>query len=196
MQPNGSFEVRSLPTLEALRTRRSVYVFEERCPDLGPVREALDAAVLAPNHHRTMPWRFAVVHGEGRRRLGDALAEAAQRIGRPTDPARAKAFQAPILVIAGISPRLDRPKVLAEEEVLAGAAAVQNLMVALHACGIGSIWTTGALIDSPELRAVAGLTGPHDRVIGLIYVGFEAEGSRLPVRRPRDHRDFTVWIDN
>jgi len=52
-----------------IRNRRSVLVYEERPVATDLVAELLDAAVWAPNHHLTQPWRFVLVVGEGRTRM-------------------------------------------------------------------------------------------------------------------------------
>ena len=45
----------------------------------------LRLAVWAPNHKRTFPWRFAVIEGDGRRRLGELVAAYEGRIGAPIE---------------------------------------------------------------------------------------------------------------
>ena len=37
------------------------------------INEVLEAAVLAPNHKRTKPWRFKVFKGEDKQKLGAEL---------------------------------------------------------------------------------------------------------------------------
>lgn len=180
--------------LEGLATRRSVYHFSERAPDLELVKAALDTAVLAPNHRKTRPWRFAVFSGEGRLRLADAFGQAAARLDRPVERAKEKPFSAPIQVLAGVRPALDQPKVVEHEEMLAVGAAIQNIMLALHAQGVGSIWTTGALADSEEVKRMVGWTNPADRVVGMIYVGYPDGEKAIPERLPCTHHAFTTWI--
>lgn len=179
---------------EALRTRRSTYVFSDAYPDLAAIELALDLAILAPNHHRTRPWRFSVIHKAGRDRLADTLEKAAARMGRPVQAARRKAFEAPVIVFAGVAPQIENPKVVELEETLAVAAAIQNFMLALHASGIGSIWTTSALINSVEIREFLEWETEGRSVIGMIYVGLPANGKSPPARDSMNHRDCTQWI--
>lgn len=89
--------------------------------------------------------------GDARRRLGEKMAAAAGGMGRDVERARGKALIAPTIICAAVSPQLVRPEVLLEE-CLAVGAAIQNIMPALHPRGVGSIWTTGALIGSEEVR--------------------------------------------
>src|SRR5579862_1719637 len=165
--------------LGVIGSRRSIYAFAATPVAEDDLRLALDLAVRAPNHRLTRPWRFGVFLGEGRSRLADALAAASVRLGLPIEKARATAFMAPAIVCAGVACQLDRPKVVEHEECYAVAAAVENLMLALHARGIGSIWTTGARADTSEVRALLGLNGAHDHVIAIVGVGYPAAENRL-----------------
>jgi nitroreductase len=180
------------PALRVIAGRRSVYAFTEAPVEEADLRLALDMAVQAPNHRLTRPWRFAVFLGDARHALAEAFAKAAE--ARQLDPERTRRKQliAPAVVCVGCSPRLDRPKVVEEEEAHAVAAAIQNMMLALHARGIGSLWTTGALCDTSEIRDFLGWREPRDRVIGVIHVGYAAPADRVAPRRA-DYADYTTW---
>ena len=46
-------------------------------PDAVPrelIEKILSAAVQAPNHYQVRPWRFVVLTGDGRKKLGDVMA--------------------------------------------------------------------------------------------------------------------------
>src|SRR3954464_11075940 len=59
--------------LDTLRNRRSIRQFTDRQPTREEVERILDAAVLAPNHRLTQPWRFYVLGPEARHAYGLAL---------------------------------------------------------------------------------------------------------------------------
>lgn len=173
--------------------RRSVYFFRED-PVSRPLLDwALDLATLAPNHHKTRPWRFHVFADAGRRRLADAFAAAAVSLGRDVERSRSKAFASPIVVAVSCVPQSANPKVRVEEELLATAASIQNLLLALASVGIGAIWTTGDLVDSAEMRRAVGLDPDRcSKVIGLIYVGFPDPARALPRRQAK--REPATWF--
>ncbi len=180
--------------LGVLAGRRSVTRFSDIPVERRDIELALDVGIRAPNHRRTRPWRFVVVNGDARHRLGEQMAVAAARMGQDVERARGKALIAPTIICAAVSPQLDRPKVLLDEEYLAVGAAIQNIMLALHARGVGSIWTTGALIGSDEVREFFGITASNDRILGLIYVGFsrdEDKGRSIG----ESHVAFTRWLE-
>ena len=62
-----------MDTLTALNTRVSVARLTEPGPSADQVRQLLAAAIRAPDHGMLRPWRFLVLEGEERERLGDIM---------------------------------------------------------------------------------------------------------------------------
>ncbi|MGI8404772.1 MAG: nitroreductase family protein [Thermomicrobiales bacterium] len=60
----------SLNVLDVIRRRRSVGKMTAAVPARALIEQLLEAAVWAPNHHLTEPWRFFVLSGNGRHVLG------------------------------------------------------------------------------------------------------------------------------
>ncbi len=179
---------------EVVRKRRSTYAYLDHPVAAAVIEQALRDAVLAPNHHRTAPWRFFVVPVEARERLVRAYVEAASRLGR--DPARAeqRARDAPVNVVVACVPALGNPRVRLAEEEFACAAAVQTFMLSLAAAGVDSLLTTGELAESPEVAALVGLSAPGSRVMALINVGYR-NPQRVPSPRPDSPLDQVVtWL--
>lgn len=143
------------------------------------VAALLDAAQWAPNHGHTEPWRFTVYQDEGRRRLGDAFAEAYRQITPEAkfDQAaqaaqRDRVWKAPVWISVGLLPG-SNPKIPEIEEVLALGGAVQNMLLLGTAYGLGSKWTTGAVATHTHTAAFAGLHPPA-RLLGFVYLGWPA----------------------
>ena len=61
--------------------------------------------------------------------------------------------------------------------------ALQNLLLAAHALGLGAIWRTGGMVASPAIREHLGFA-PTDRIAGIVYVGRPA--MEPPTALPRD----------
>lgn len=184
---------------EAIRTRRSIGKVKQDPVPRELLERVIEAAVWAPNHHRTEPWRFVVLTGEGRRRLGRAYAAIAGEKLDAADAQReqqlareaAKALRAPVVIAVACSPSAEEPKVLPAEELAAVHAAVQNMLLAAHACGLGAIWRSGAPAYHPAMKRALGFT-ETDEVVGLIYVGYP------DMTPPPAHRspgaDRTAWL--
>ena len=65
------------PVIDAIRSRRSVRIMRtDVVPSRDQIEAIVEAATWAPNHHLTEPWRFVIITGYGRNRLGEVLAQA------------------------------------------------------------------------------------------------------------------------
>lgn len=158
-----------------VRTRRSnLQVDPDRPIPQEVVQRLLDLAIWAPNHKRTSPWRFAVVTGDGRARLGQVAADALQSKGLAEDDprvrkTRTKYQRAPVVLVVG-SAAHGNP-VVQEENRDAVSAAIQNLLLGATALGLASYWTSGEPVSLPEVKAFAGLE-PPDQIVGFVYLGW------------------------
>jgi nitroreductase len=168
-----------MEALEAIRTRRSTGKVRQDVPPREVIEEILEAASWGPNHHLTEPVRFVVIAGEAREAFGEVMARskvAGLNAGEDTaaefERAKAKALRAPV-VIGVVVEIADDSKAVEIEEVCAGAAATQNLLLAAHALGLAAIWRTGDPAFDPNVKAFLGFK-PADHIIGFVYLGYPA----------------------
>ncbi|RPJ20781.1 MAG: nitroreductase, partial [Chloroflexi bacterium] len=139
------------------------------------IEKLLDAAVQAPNHYKVRPWRFVVLTGEGRNKLGDVMS-ASQRDRHPDfppeafDKCRTLPLRAPVVIAVGVD-KPGEPKVLEIENVCAVAAATQNLLLAAHATGLGAKWRTGEWARDPLVKEFLGFESDQ-HILGFIYIGY------------------------
>jgi nitroreductase len=174
--------------LEAVRTRRSIGRLAGDVDD-GDLRLLVEAALWAPNHKLTNPWRFTALRGAARERLGAVWSEVVAKTttlegqDRETLLAREsrKPLRAPLLLV--VSVRTDADPVVAIEDFAAASAAVQNLLLLAHDLGYGAIWRTGAMVYRSEINEFLELA-PDDRIVGIVYVGRPAMDP--PRALPRD----------
>ena len=185
-----------MDVFEAIHNRRS---HKKVKPDAVPremIEKMLEAAAQAPNHYKVRPWRFVVMTGDARHRLGHAMSESL-RARHPEypqeafDKAHATPLQAPVVIAVGV----DKPsesKVLEIENIAAVAAATQNLLLAAHALGLGAKWRTGEWAMDTKVKAFIGLA-PDQHLIAFVYVGYPD----VPVDHPPrpSHRDRTIWME-
>jgi nitroreductase len=181
---------------KAIHSRRSQGKVK---PDPVPrelIEEVLDAAVQAPNHYKVRPWRFVVLTGAGRNKLGDVMAasQAARHPEFPVeafDKCRSLPLRAPVVIAVGV----DKPsevKVLEIENVCAAAAATQNLLLAAHAIGLGAKWRTGEWARDLMVKEFLGFEADQP-IIGFIYLGYPEFGA-APAPRP-SFEDRTLWVE-
>jgi len=179
------------PVIEAIKNRRSVKnVNQEAIPERQLIEAILEAGMWAPNHHLTEPWRFIVITSSERLRLGESMAEALRATMKVDDPRveevlkleRAKTLRAPV-IIAVISCQNGGEKIVPQEEMVAVGAALQNILLAAHSLGLGSIVRTGPHSYSQPVRSYLELQ-EKELLIGLVYVGYPIEPPRPSKRSP------------
>lgn len=181
--------------LTAIHTRQSTpRVLTDAIPR-ELIEKLLDAAVQAPNHHRNRPWRFVVLTGTARERLGEVMAQSyLQRVPDATEAVleveRKRPLRAPALIAVGID-KPDGPKIVEIENICAGAAAVENLLLAAQALGLGAMWRTGAAATDPAVKRFLGFE-PDQHIIAMVYVGYP-DGEKTMLERG-GYADRTVWM--
>lgn len=182
-------------SLRAMRRLRRDPVSDE---DLAYI---VDAATQAPSASNTQPWRFVVVTDPGRRaRIGDIYRRLAERhirdqgleSGRlPPDTARvyrrALAFagrlgDAPALILACVEGRAPSEPAAASAWYGSIYPAIQNLMLAARARGLGTVLTTLHKAADDEVKAALDIPGGVETV-ALIPVGHPEGRWDRPRRR-------------
>ena len=92
-------------------------------------------------------------------------------------------------IVAVSVPRVET-KIPFSELVAATCAAVQNILLAAHALGLGAIWKTGPAATDPNVKAKLGID-PADEVVGFVYLGQPAEPPAP--RHPTTEGVVAVW---
>lgn len=186
-----------MDVLEAVRTRRSVNRMTDVAPSREDIEEILEAAVMAPNHGFTQPWKFYVVTGEARGMISDQLAEAnAKRVDVATpegkqmvERARNLFRQAPVMI--AVTSERSEEEVYEQEDFAATWMAVQNMMLVAWARGITSKLRTPPAIQSPVLRKALGVD-EKSQILGLVAMGYPGKNA-VPPARERD-AESTAWL--
>ena len=181
---------------EAIYQRQSTSKVKSEPVPRGLLEKLLAAAVQAPNHHKVRPWRFVELTGAAREKLGQAMAQSLQA-GKPETTAddlqkeRHKPLRAPVVIAVGVD-KPGLPKVFEIENVCATAAAIQNMLLAAHALGLGAMWRTGAAATDPAIKKFLGFT-EDQHLISFVYIGYP-ENPPPPASRP-SFEDRTVWLE-
>ena len=160
--------------LDAILTRTSAPRLSDPAPDKPALRNIFRAAFRAADHGLLKPWRFLIIEGDSRSKLGELFLAAHLE----SDPdisvekqasIRKKPFRAPLIIVS-ISSHKEHPKVPSTEQDLSAAAATQNMLIAAHAQGIGAMWRTGSMAYHPAVIAGLGLS-EREKIIGFLYLG-------------------------
>lgn len=165
--------------LDLLLTRRSgsAKAMTEPGPDEGQLRTILRAASRVPDHGKLFPWRFIVIKGDARRRMGHLLVDALQ-VSEPTLSAeraeieRGRFLRAPVVI--GVVSRVREAIPIPEwEQILSAGAACQTMLIASHALGFVANWITEWPAYHPGIKERLGLK-PGERIAGFVYIGTSA----------------------
>jgi nitroreductase len=181
-----------------IEERRSIGRVLPETPPRELIEAVLEAATWAPNHRLTEPWRFTVIAGSAREELGRLMAEQTAAKFAEDDPKREvkragaaqKPLRAPVIVAVAVEP-VEAAKVVEIEEVTAGAAAIQNMLLAAHALGLGAIWRTGDACYSPDVKRWLGIS-ERGYLLGLVYLGYPDMTTERSKRTPSD--ELTTWL--
>jgi nitroreductase len=159
--------------VDSIMSRASAVTLKDPGPTPDDLRLILKAGTRAPDHGKLQPWRFVVIEGTARDRLGDVMAETLK--ARKPDITeielkreKEKSFRSPTIVAVGA--KIVEGKIMPVEQMLAAAAAAQNIILAAHALGYGTMWKTGDGAYDDTVKRFLGFD-PGDSIVGFIYIG-------------------------
>jgi len=195
--------------LDAIATRRSVRRFARR--DVAPalLRELIAAACAAPAPHHSRPWRFVEVGPEARPRLIEAMAAAwetdaasdgrgAAEIAAALVRSRRQLAEAPLLLLAclqteGARDWPDGRRRAAERDMCMQSlgAALQNLLLAAHARGLGGYLKGAPLFCQSAVADALALPDGWQPAF-LVLLGYPARVAKPPPRPEPRPEDFLV----
>ncbi|HTM46498.1 MAG TPA: nitroreductase family protein, partial [Polyangiaceae bacterium] len=72
---------------------------------------------------------------------------------------------------------------VAREDYAAIACAIQNIMLSLHAEGVGSKWSTGAVIRDERTYTHLGIDHASEEIVAFLWVGVPAKSPIKVVRK-------------
>lgn len=173
---------------ELILSRRTVLNYTSQAVPQALLDKALLAAIHAPNHKLTWPWRFYFTGPKTRRQLADLQVEAkAKKSPEPMSDAMKKSmiekFMTPAeLLILGIKKSEDPDR--AKEDYASLACAVQNMSLVFAAEGVGTKWGTGNVTRSDKTYEILGLNKNEVDLCGFFWIGHAAGPVRKPERPP------------
>jgi len=170
-----------MSALKLVNDRRSVPSRQlgDPGPDPAELQALLQAAARAPDHGKLVPWRFLLIRGEARRRLGELLARTALANNPDAPPAaiekdRERFNFAPLIVTVIAHIDEANSKVPAQEQLLSAGCVAYNLLLGAQQLGYGAQWLTGWAAYDPTILAALGV-GAGERVVGFIHIGTARE---------------------
>jgi len=191
-----------METLEAIATRRSNRRFKADPIPQDVLEKILNAGIMAPSGKNRQPWRFIVVREDKRAemvaqmRVGIAKFKARGESVGSAEGTAAVMAQAPVTVFIyntdGKPPWMDRSigEIIWDTvNTQSIGAAIQNICLAAHALGLGSLWICDVFYAYEELSA---WLGQDAQMVAAVSLGYPADHPVLFSRKPL--ADVTVWL--
>lgn len=189
---------------EALATiarRRSVRAFDGRPVAPGLVDALIEAANQAPSAHNSQSWRFLVLGPEKKRELAALVSTRSLEFPRPTNVllrmAARTIVSAPVVIAVANTGELMRHgaalfPIAGEQnrdffrtmEIQGSAAAVQNLLLAATALGLGAVWLGILYLMKGEVLELLG--EPQGEFMAVIPVGYGSAPAKGPKKLAAD----------
>lgn len=175
----------NLDTFTTLISRRTIHTFLSEEVSEETLQRGLEAAIRAPNHKLTNPWRFLRLGPELRPEIEEICVATKLASKQPLpgleERVRAKfAHPAEIFVILQV---LATDPFRQKEDYASVACAIQNFSLALWAEGVGSKWSTGGFTRADETYSLLELDRESEEILGFLFVGIPAEIPETP-RKP------------
>ncbi len=188
---------------EAIRTQRAIRRFTTEAVTDDVISQILEAAIRAPSGTNKQPWYFLVIRDrETKARIGEFYLDGWTSVFGDLDPATMSQpartggelgrnmADVPVLILAC----MDRGEAGAPAEITTGSSiypAVQNLMLAARALGLGTVITTLHRHREDDLKRLLGIPA-HVETAALIPVGYPADGEHFggSRRKPVDQVAF------
>jgi len=144
--------------LEAIKGRRSIRKYKEEPISEEQVMQILEAGRWAPSRGNSQPWKFiALKNAQGLTALAEAI---------PTGKFLA---EAPLGIAVAINPNASKHP---EQE---GAAAIQNMLLAAYALGLGACWISVYGTDCEEKVKQILQVPDREWLLSVVSIGHPAE---------------------
>ncbi len=182
-----------------IKERRSHRFFLDKPVEREKIEKILELAMWAPSAMNRQQWFFVVVGGERLKKLISTIQKGYEHIlprlqrffaDKPKVIKLTEQFfrtlgNAPVAIFAYYTPTGDD-----FADLQSVAAAVQNMILAAHALGLGSCWMTGPVHVEEEINRELGIT--DKKLVAVVPIGYPAKKPPVPPRRDTDKK--VVWM--
>jgi len=179
---------------EIITQRRTIHQYTDKLVDEKLINEVLQTSLWAPNHKLTNPTRFHLVEKDTRMKLVDLNLKLRSEKGQEIDVELVKKVKDKYLTpshLLIISQHLSQDLVEVKEDYATIACVVHNISLLLWPHGIGSKWSTGDILNRPELYQILDINPENDRVEGFIWIGYP---SKIKPPHPRSELNSILKI--
>lgn len=157
-----------MDVIEGIYTRRSVRDFTDKTVEKEKLREILKAGSWAPSGLNNQPWRFVVVSSYEKRAELAGLTRYSRILK-----------QSPV-AIAVFTERSVMYNDLKDHQAI--GACLQNMLLAAHALGLGTVWLGEILKNAVAVRDSLELTDNFE-LMAVVAVGYPVRCDQVSSRK-------------
>jgi len=195
---------------DAIKGRKSIRRFKQTPVPDEDIMKILDAGRWAPSASNAQPWSFLVIKDRDLlKKMADAVRDMLDKMipfaESEKEAQRLAAYKtnyyvffekAPVVIVVFMEPYVttgllkrmgygeDEAARLRPDPWLQGvAAAIQNMLLAVHALGYGSCWMTGPIVAQEAFEQLLGY-GKEKAIVALLPVGAPDENPQAKSRKP------------
>ena len=126
-----------METIDCIKSRRSIRKFLDKEVPKNILNKILECAVAAPSSQNCQPWQFVIVTNEEKKK---------KLAGLKDEGNQQHILTAPILIVVCVDTEKSPTRFVED-----GVSATQNILLAAHDLGLGSVYVTGCKLSNPEI---------------------------------------------
>ena len=192
---------------EAIRRRRSVRRYLPDPVKKEDILTVLDAANQAPSAMNRQQWEFIVITGRKIGEMGESFRQIIEEYTKNWESSRMKGSPftreefiryaatyggAPVVIV--VLTDTAQTADLWRANLESASAAMENLLLAATALGLGTCWMTGPLQDEISLRRI--LEIPKEKeIVAVTPLGYPAEMPDMPPRIDSGLEKKVRWVE-
>lgn len=188
-----------MSALDLIYQRSSCHVheMEHPAPDNVKLKRILQAVMSAPDHGNIKPWHIVVVDTEHVPAMCESMCQAWLDHAAHIEPGRIRRLtnylkEAPMVVV--VSANVTEPHAVSRrDQVLAAAAACQNILLAAEQEDVAAIWYSTDAAELPQVHELFGLTAQQEPV-SFIMLGSKKE--KIVKKRSDVAKHCYQWLGN
>jgi nitroreductase len=192
---------------DAIHRRRAIRRFHPTPVSRGDIQTILDAANWAPSAMNRQQWGFIIVTGKKIGEMGGSFKKMIENFTRNWDSTRMRGSPltreefirfaatyggAPVVIV--ILTDVGETPDFRKANLESASAAMQNLLLAATALGLGTCWMTGPLQDENELKCI--LEIPKDKeIVAVTPLGYPDGITEAPPRHDPALERNVRWVE-
>ena len=195
-----------MDVFEAIKTRRAIRQYRPDPVSREDILAVLDAANRAPSAMNRQQWEFVVVTGEKIRKMGESFCAIMKEYTKNWDisPMRGSLTRndflqfaltyggAPVVIV--VLTDADPLPNMQKANLESASAAMENLLLAATARGLGTCWMTGPLQDGATLRRILDIPDTKE-IVAVTPLGHPLIIPGPPLRLDPDLTQKVRWVE-